>query len=95
MIAQSYLLALQYRGNCRERSLIRFYQLEFQESTMILFDDIDWEHERQTQRLHWARVLIDFASHFSNSSWPHSALLLSQSDGSLTIDRPRNFSRLC
>ncbi|KAJ7834646.1 hypothetical protein B0H14DRAFT_3461947 [Mycena olivaceomarginata] len=27
-----------------------------------LFDDIDWEHELQTQRLHWARVLIDFAS---------------------------------
>ncbi|KAK6985235.1 hypothetical protein R3P38DRAFT_2463072, partial [Favolaschia claudopus] len=27
-----------------------------------LFDDIDWDHQDQVQRLHWARVLVDFAS---------------------------------
>ncbi|KAK6981217.1 hypothetical protein R3P38DRAFT_2808316 [Favolaschia claudopus] len=27
-----------------------------------LFNDIDWDHKDQVQRLHWARVLVDFAS---------------------------------
>ncbi|KAJ7763539.1 hypothetical protein DFH07DRAFT_956350 [Mycena maculata] len=31
-------------------------------TVMSLFNDIDWEHERTTQRTHWARALIDFVS---------------------------------
>lgn len=61
-----------------------------------LFDNIDWEHERQTQRLLVSSSTLSLPSiRFANSSWLCSDLLLSQFDGSPMIAPSTSFSRLC